>query len=293
MFVAIGTLKALSASGRAAASSASAAAANASSVAGPPRRASSATVARHGRAPPRPGRCGRRGRVPVEVQRRGHADQGEGVGGPVAHLAVARAGGPRQRGDVDGGDQLAVGQRGVRARVLAGQPVQVRDRHDPLAVGTQHPHRRVQRAQRDRHVRGVGGDAGVRGPRPSSVAPRTARLRWWPSRAAARTGLALVARHRGVGEVGAAGALQQVAAGGGAVAQLPARPASRAGPAAGTARAPALAGQVGVGHRGTDPQPAVGQVLDLGRVSCRTSTSTSGVATPSRMRSTRLVPPPR
>ena len=92
----------------------------------------------------------------------------------------------------------------------------------------------------------------------------------------------------------AAGALQQVAAGGGQVAQLPggARPAAP-GPAPGSARGPGGRRRA----RCWSPprrcrRPPSGRSLDLGRgAACGRRPAGPGVATPSFMWSTRLVPP--
>ena len=289
-----GTLNPLSRSGVAAASSASAAAANASSVAGPPRSASSAAAPATAGAPLRPSASRTSRTTPSSTpQRRRDADQGEGERGPVPGLAVARAARP------SGGRSIAVISSPCRSvvsrrRVVAGQPVQLGDRDLALAVGPEHPDDGVEREHRHRHVGRDGWPRRCPGPRglPEDRVVAVHAL----ERAAAAARRALVAGLGDVGEVAAAGALQQVARrwSPGCAAARRRRPAAP-GPAPGSARAPAgrRRGRRS-GTAGADPQPAVGQVGRPRRRSARrTSTSTSGVATPSFMRSTRLVPPPR
>ena len=146
----------------------------------------------------------------------------------------------------------------------------------------------VEGGQRDRHVRGLGGDA-VRGvAQYGEVAVGAV-----AGRAAGARG-ALVAGLGDVLEVGAAGALEQVAAGGRGVAQLPRG-----------------AGQQRLGQDGVAVAYGGGAARSLlrtiapirsppsGSSSIRssgsrvTSMSSPGAPRPSFIRSTRLVPPPR
>ena len=118
--------------------------------------------------------------------------------------------------------------------------------------------RGVERPHRHRHVARMGGDAGVAGAE-DRVLPAEA-----ADGGAAAAGLAFVAGLVGVVEIGAAGALQQIAGGRRLVAQLPR--------SAGEQRArqhPIVApharvgGEVGVAHQRADPQAAIGASLDL------------------------------
>ena len=84
------------------------------------------------------------------------------------------------------------------------------------------------------------------------------------ARRAAAAGLALVARHRGVVEVIATGALQQVAAGTGHVAQLRRRPGEDGlGQQRVTLLDQRVPGQVGVTHQRTDTQAPLGGLLNV------------------------------
>ena len=65
----------------------------------------------------------------------GHRGQREGVGGAVADLAVGGAGAVGWGRDFDGGDERAVGQVGVAVGLVAGQAVEVGERHAVFAVG--------------------------------------------------------------------------------------------------------------------------------------------------------------
>ena len=101
-------------------------------------------------------------------------------------------------------------------RRIARQAVELSDRHtaglagsiDGLDLGIQH-------AQRNRHVAGMGGDTGVAGTDHPERAAEPA------DRRTAGTGPAFIAGLVGVIEIGAAGTLEQVAAGRRLVAQLP------------------------------------------------------------------------
>ena len=57
--------------------------------------------------PPSASRTSRDRAVGAELERGGDRDQREGVARPVAHLAIGRARGERQRRQLDRGDQLA------------------------------------------------------------------------------------------------------------------------------------------------------------------------------------------
>ena len=253
-----GTLNAFSGSGSAAASSASAASPNASSVAGRPRSASSAL-----QRPPRNVRDGAERDPAVlhdavaHVERGGHGDEGERERRALAHLAVRRAPGDLQRRQLDGGHELPRTQLGVALRLVAGEAVQPRHGDRAGAVAALDVDARAQRGERDRHVRRVRRDAGLGVPEDRVVAMMAR-----PGRTT-RPRLALVARLRHVGEVRAARALQQVAADRRHVPQL----TGRAGEHRLREHRVRVAheqagGQVGVAHRGADPQPAAVELLD-------------------------------
>ena len=282
------TLYPLSRSGSAADSSASAAAANASAAAGAPGRTSSATRARHGRdaTPPKASRAlrtirpRRRGRRRSNRWRRRRTR----ARGPSGSATAAT---PRRR-QGDRGDQRAGRQRRLQLRRVTDGQVELRQRQLARTVERLVAHDRVERGQRDRHVRGMGGHAVTR-PAEDRVVVVLA-----VDRGTTAAGGALVARLRGVGEVAAAGALQQVPADRGHVAQL-SRRAGEHGLAQRRVAAPHLGmgGEVAVGRRRADDEPAVGASRDPVERQRRTSTSRVGASTPAFIRSTRLVPPPR
>jgi hypothetical protein len=58
----------------------------------------------------------------------------------------------------DGGDHLAWLEHRFDVRGNAGQAVEVDERHDALPAGPAHFDRRIERNQRHREVRGVGGN---------------------------------------------------------------------------------------------------------------------------------------
>ncbi len=191
-----------------------------------------------------------------QVQHHGDGGQREGVRRPVAGLAVGRGQSGGGRGQDHAGDQLARVDLRVPLGVHAGQPVEVGGGHAPGALGAVQLHARVEGGQRHRHVRGVGGDALV-GVAEHRVVPVHAL-----QRAAAGAWLALVAGLGDVLEVRAAGALQQVAAGGGGVAQLPGGAGQqRLGQRRVAVAHGGVGGEVAVADRRAGPQRAVGQLL--------------------------------
>ena len=192
----------------------------------------------------------------ADICRHGH--QRKGIGGPVTHLAIAlpAAGGCGQR---DGGDQLAILQHIVLVRPVARQAMKVADRH-----GTARPvlafdlDRGIQRAHRHRHVAGIGGDALVRRAKDGVQTGCPA------DRLTARSGLAFVAGHGGVVEIIAAGALAQIAARGGLVAQLTARPGQNGARQHWIIAADAvIGGAIAVGHQRANAQATVFRLADL------------------------------
>ena len=214
MLRASGTLKALPGSGSASASSASAAARKFSSVG---RRAPQRRLGLRGA--PRLVRHAAERDAHVahdavgDVERGRDRDQREGVGGPVAHLAVAefvaKASGGRSTAVISSPCSSTVSRSGSSpGRRCSSVSGIVRSPSGPVRD------HRVERGHRHGHVRRVGGDARSRGaedrqapggspPAPSSPSPaRACCTAWWFL------------------EVHAAGALQQVPAGRGEVAQL-------------------------------------------------------------------------
>ena len=160
----------------------------------------------------------------------------------------------------------------------------------PGAVRTVHVHHGVERGERDRHVRGVGGDAGRAGAEDRQIAVHPG-----PGRAAG-SGLALVARLADVVEVGAPGALQQVAADRCHVAELARthRPAAPGTAPDSRRRTRGSAARSLLRTRGADAERAPSDPVDAGeRQPGRRRPRGPAGATPSRIRSTRFVPPAR
>ena len=225
MLRASGTLNALPGSGRAAASSASAARRKLSSVgrrrrAGPPRRVRPPRLVRH--AAERDAR--RRGSTPSGRRRaprpptpaRTRTTRGRAPCGSASGAATAAA-----------GSSTAVissprCEHGVPLGVVAGQPVQLASPGSRARRPARGRTTRVERGQGHRHVGRVGRDAVLGGARGSAWSRSAA------DRGAARPRLPLVARRGDVLEVHAAGALQQVAAGGRELRSWPEAPASSA-----------------------------------------------------------------
>lgn len=150
----------------------------------------------------------------VSQDDRTHRDQREGIGGAVAHLVVdVRA--THRLGQRHRRDQLTRLQHGLYVRRLTWQPVEVGDRNAPhRAVRPYRFHRRIERAHRHGHVARMGGDACLAHAHDRMLAAESTDCR------AAATGLAFVARLVGVVEIGATGALEQIARGRRLVAQL-------------------------------------------------------------------------
>ena len=142
-------------------------------------------------------------------------NRGEGVRGPVAHLAVDLHARRRWR-QRDGGDEFARLKGGFNVRCVAGQAIKVGNRdHAPHGRRGDRFDPGVQRPHRHGHVGRVDRDALITGPQHGVQAVET------PDGGTARAGLAFVAGLGRVVKVITARALQQVAPGGGLVAQLP------------------------------------------------------------------------
>src|SRR6266480_3609850 len=123
---------------------------------------------------------------------------------PYTTLFRSRARREGERGHVDSRDQFARRERRLAVGAVAGKPVQLSERRHALAIRTENPYSRIQRYERDAHVRWVRRDA-VRA-RPEHGVHAIVSL----ERRAARARLPLVARRRRVPEVQAARALEQV-----------------------------------------------------------------------------------
>lgn len=223
-----------------------------------------------------------------ELQHGRDGHEGEGVRRPVAGLAVPGADADGAGRQFHGGDQLTRPDDGVLLGAVAREPVEVGDGHGTLTLRAVQMHGGVERGQGHGHVRRMGGDAviGVADDREIAVGALP--------RGAAAAGNPLVAGLRRVLEVRAPRALEQIPAGGRGVAQLAGRAGEQrlgetgvAGPDAG------VGGEIAVAHARSDTQPALGVSEIRSNGSRRMSMSRSGAATPSFMRSTRLVPPAR
>ena len=136
--------------------------------------------------------------------------------------------------------------------------MEIAHRDAPLGIAIGNMDRRIERAQRHRHVSGIGGD--------TLFAGAEDRMQFGNpvDRAAAATGLALVARLVDIHEIEAPRALAQIAAGGGLVAQLLRRPGQDRPREHGIVRAdPRMHCGRRIGGQRADAQPAIIGVLDL------------------------------
>src|SRR5260370_10072446 len=145
-------------------------------------------------------------------------------------------------------------EHGVPLRLLARQAIDVDQRDRPLSLRPEHARHSTSGYERDGHVRGMRGDAGRGGPQDGEFAvvalPR--------GTAAARH--PLVAGLGDVLEVDAAGALQQVHAGGGQVAQLARSTGEHGLGEQGIAAADRTIGaEVPVAYQGADAPPPIGE----------------------------------
>lgn len=143
--------------------------------------------------------------------------------------------------------------------MLAGKPVEACRRHPAgSALAVVELDLGVQGGEGHGHVRGMGGDA-VRGVAEDGVVAVHS-----VAGGAAGTRFPLVAGLGHVLEVRATGALEEVPAGGGDVAQLPGR-AGEEGLGQGGVAGPdeGVHGQISVGYTGFDPEPSGGQFPDV------------------------------
>ena len=194
----------------------------------------------------------------IELEADGDGHQRKRIGQPVADLEVGVVRGKAARRQLDRRDQFVGAEVGVVLRRVAGQPVKVRERNLALAARAGHVNLRLQHGQRDAHVRRMHRDAGFARAEDGVHAVEAADGR------AARAGLAFVAGRRNVVEVGAARALQEVAADRRHVAQL------LRGAGQQRARQHRIAplhhwviGKIGVAHERPDAKAAACGLLDL------------------------------
>ena len=151
----------------------------------------------------------------IDVEHHGGGGEGELVGGAVAHFEVGGFCGEGEGSNFDGGDEFAGGEDGFSGGVVAVGDVELLE--GDFAFGADFvvdDGGCVEGGEGDAHVGGVGGDALVAGAEEGVHAVEAVDGR------AAGAGLALVAGIGGVAEIGAAGALHEVAGGGGHVAEL-------------------------------------------------------------------------
>ena len=188
----------------------------------------------------------------------GNGDEGEGVGGAVAdfQIDVPAFNG---RGEGDGGDQFSRGEDGIELGLGAGEAMEVED--GDLAgggVGLDGVDGGVEDAHGDGHVAGVGGDAGSADADDGVLAAETVEC------GAAGAGGAFVAWLVGIVKVGAAGALEEIACGGGHVAELAAGSGDEGAGEDGVVAADAVMGsEVGIADEGADAEAAIGGVFDF------------------------------
>ena len=182
-----------------------------------PASIASAARARHGFAatPPSASRASR-DRAVLDPQRSRGRHDGEGVGGALADLQIARMRREAARlgRQPHRDDEIAGLERAVPLGRVAGQAVQRLERDLAPAVPALDLDDGVERDQRHAEIGRMGGDAGL-APAEHGMQPVLA-----VAGIAARAGLALVAGAGGVVEIGAARPLQQIAADGRGVAQL-------------------------------------------------------------------------
>ena len=162
------------------------------------------------------------------------------------------------RRQLDRGDDLAGVEIGVALRRVAGQPVEIRERDHAVARRAGDMDRRLQHRERHAHVGGMHRDAGIAGAEDRVHAIEAV------DGGAAAARLAFVAGRRDVVEVGAARALQEVAAGRCHIAQL-LRGAGhdRAGENRIALLDQRVIGEIGVAHERADAQAAARRVFDL------------------------------
>ena len=195
--------------------------------------------------------------VAVHDHRRRERGEAERERRPLADLAVGDASALDRRRDLDGLDQPARLEDRVAIGRVAGQPEEVVDRDGAAVVASAHHHRRVHRSEGHGHVRRVVGDARVGSTEDRQVAVVAVAAR------AARPRRTLVARLRGVLEVTAPRALEQVPGDRGHVAHLPRRTRQQRHRQQGvTPPHRRVAGHVAVAGRATDAQAAVVELVD-------------------------------
>jgi len=154
--------------------------------------------------------------VRADVERGCHRYQREGVARPVAHFLIGRSRREGQRRQLHGGDQLVGLKFGLDVGPPARQTMQVHQLERAQAAASLQVDDRIECCQGHAHVRRMSGDAGRRCAEDGVNAVEAVQ-----GVAASARG-ALVAARGLIVEVGAAGALQDVAAHRRHVADLPA-----------------------------------------------------------------------
>ena len=153
--------------------------------------------------------------LPSSLEACGYGDEREGVALAVADFEVVGVFGELRRGEFDGGDEFVGLERGFDVRRAAGEKMEVVKGDGALALWAFDVDGGVERGEGYVHVGGVGGDALI-----ACAEDGVDAVEAFEGRAAA-AGVALVAGGEGgVHEVVAAGALEEIAAGGGHVAEL-------------------------------------------------------------------------
>jgi hypothetical protein len=192
-----------------------------------------------------------------DLQAHRDRDQRKGKGVPVPQLQVAVMRPKRGRRQDDSRDDLVLAELSIALRLVARQPVEIRDGNAALPATTRDLHHRLERGQRHAHVGGVRRDAMLACAQDGVLPVHAA------NGGAATAGDALVAGRRRVIKVVAAGPLQQIAAGCRQVAELRrraredrARKQRPAGQHARIRRHPA------VGRQRAEQQAAIRQLLD-------------------------------
>jgi len=161
------------------------------------------------------------------------------------------------RRQAQGDDHLAGRQHAFALRRIAGQEMKRLQRNVAAAGIAFHFDDGIERNQRHAKIRWMGGDA-VLAPSEDGMQPIIAAVG-----IAARTGLTLVASTGDVVEIGAARALQEIAADSGGVAQLRrCTRQKRFGYSRETAGEIAVVGQIRVAHQRADAHATVGESLD-------------------------------
>ena len=196
-------------------------------------------------------------RAAFELQRGRDRYERERIGEPITDFQVAVVCREAVRRKLDRRDDLVRTQVGVELRRVAGQPMEIGKRNRALARRPGHMHLGLERGEGHAHVGRMRRDAGV-----ARAEDRVHAVEALDGGAAA-AGLAFVAGRRGVIEIGAARALQEIAAGRRHVAQLLRRACQdRACEQRIALLDQRVIGEIGIRHERADPQSSVGGLFD-------------------------------